>query len=106
MKVFFNFGSEKLNEEDALMGSVWQVLDLFYELPNDNQSFVGLKDNTNFILEIRRINLYQWEWSTFNTINSEYKVGYFSFTKSEQLIRSLFNNLKINDIPNLKIEKK
>ena len=106
MKVFFSFDSKKLNEEDALFGSVWQVLELFYELPDDNQSFIGLKDSDNFILEIRHINLYQWEWSTFNPFNNEYKIGYFSFAKSEHLIRLLFNNLKINEIPNLKIEKK
>lgn len=106
MKVFFNFDSRKLKEEDALSGSVWQVLDLFYKLPNDNQSFVGLKDDENFVLEIRHINLFQWEWSTFNPINNKYKIGYFSFSKSEQLIRLLFDNLKINEIPNLKIEKK
>ena len=104
MKIFFNLDSEKLNEEDALPGSVWQALELFHELPNDNQSMLGLK-NDNFVLEIRRVNLFLWEWSIYNTMNNECELSYFSFAKSERIIRDLFKDLKINEIINPKIEK-
>lgn len=63
MKVFFVNAqtNEEITEEQALEASVEQALEIFTHLPQDGGSFLGILNENEVCVRIRKFNRFMWQ---------------------------------------------
>ncbi len=107
MYVFFQNYSQRIgvSSKNPLEGSVWQVLEIFEHLPEDDGSFLGLQNEDKASIQISKYNKYVWLIEMPVPEKGGSFQGFYTRIKVKEIIESLFNGLPFHKIPGLTFEK-
>ena len=107
MRIYFHNYKDKLsvNAEEALEASIWQAIDIFDNLPEDDGSFVGVVDENLESLQFMKYNKYVWLIEIPKPdLGGSYQ-GYFTKNKCRKIISEVFDGLPLSQVAGLSFEK-
>lgn len=88
-----------------LDGSVWQALDIFDNLPEEDGSFIGIVDEADEVLQFMKYNKYVWLIEIPKPdLGGSYQ-GYFTRNKCRKIISEVFEGLPLSQVTGLSFEK-
>ncbi|MDO5654826.1 MAG: hypothetical protein Q4G27_01655 [Flavobacteriaceae bacterium] len=107
MRVYFQNYREKTGVPTGkpLYGSIWQVLDIFDNLPEEDGSFIGIVDDDDESLQFMKYNKYVWLIEIPKPdLGGSYQ-GYFTKNKCRKIILEIFDGLPLSQVAGLSFEK-
>jgi len=107
MRLYFQDYNKKLCVPTAspLEASVWQALDIFNNLSEDDGSMIGLVDDENEALQFMKYNKYVWLIEIPKPeLGGSYQ-GYFTKNKCRKIISEIFAGLPLSQVTGLSFEK-
>lgn|SRR5690554_2633074 len=107
MRLFFKDFTNKIyvTRQEALESSVWQALDIFNSLPEEDGSFMGIVDENNEALKFAKYNKYVWLIEIPKPdLGGSYQ-GYFTKNKCRKIISEVFAGLPLSQVTGLSFEK-
>lgn len=107
MRLYFQDYTNKINvlTHQALESSVWQALDIFNNLPEEDGSYLGLVDENNEALQFTKYNKYVWLIEIPKPdLGGSYQ-GYFTKNKCRKIISEVFAGLPLSQVTGLSFEK-
>ena len=107
MRLYFqNFGKNLcVPTASPLEASVWQALDIFNNLPEEDGSFLGLVDENEDSLQFMKYNKYVWLIEIPKPdLGGSYQ-GYFTKNKCRKIISEIFTGLPLSQVSGLSFEK-
>lgn len=107
MRLFFNNFSNKneISYHKPLESSVWQALDIFKNLPDNDGSYFGLIDRDDTIVYFSKFDKYFWVIDIPVVEKYGAFIGYFTREKCVSIIKELFDEKLALDISGLSFEK-
>lgn len=107
MRVYFKNYREKLSvpTSQPLESSVWQALEIFDNLPEEDGSFFGLVDQDNESLQFVKYNKYVWLIEIPKPQLGGAYQGYFTKNKCRRIIEEVFEGLPLSHVSGLSFEK-
>lgn len=107
MRVYFQNYRDKtgVGSSHPLEGSIWQALDIFDNLPEDDGSFFGIVDEDDEALQFIKYNKYVWLIEIPKPdLGGSYQ-GYFTKNKCRKIISEVFAGLPLSQVTGLSFEK-
>lgn len=107
MLVFFQDYTRDIcvSSDAPLEASIWQVLDIFENLPEEDGSYIGLVDEDNETLQFMKYNRYVWLIEIPKPhLKGSYQ-GYFTKNKCKKIITEVFDGLPLSQVSGLSFEK-
>lgn len=91
--------------EAPLEASVWQALDIFNNISDDDGSYIGLVDEHQETLQFMKYNKYVWLIEIPKPhLGGSYQ-GYFTKNKCKKIISEIFDGLPLSQVSGLSFEK-
>ena len=107
MRVYFQNYRDKTGVRTSrpLEGSVWQALDIFENLPEDDGSFIGIVDENGEALQFIKYNKYVWLIEIPKPDLGGAYQGYFTKNKCRRIMMEVFEGLPLSQVAGLSFEK-
>ncbi|MGI9527485.1 MAG: hypothetical protein ACR2MS_10290 [Weeksellaceae bacterium] len=107
MKLFFKNYHSKIGIPmgRALDASVWQALEIYDNLPENDDSFIGFINEKKEVLKIVKYNKFLWLVEIPEPELGGSHQGYFTRRRCRMIIEKVFNNIQFKDLPGLNFEK-
>lgn len=107
MRLFFkNYQNNlSISAKYALETSIWQALDIFDNLPENDDSFLGLINSENEVLKFSKYDKFLWIVEIPIPDKQGALQGYFTRPRCREIIKNVFNKIEFKDISGLKFEK-
>ncbi|MXV38362.1 hypothetical protein GO491_06675 [Flavobacteriaceae bacterium Ap0902] len=89
----------------ALESSLWQALEIFDDLPENDDSFLGLINSKKEVLKMMKYNKFVWLVEIPQPHKGGSYQGYYPRQRCREIMKDVFDNVEFKDIPGLKFEK-